>query len=178
MFPGHDVERHIEEMELTSSIVDVVALARAQIGRSRYIRGIPAYHAPNVVDCSSFTKWLYGRKGIWLPRLALLQRDQGEAVAKPGVGDLVFTTGYLDLYHNDPADGVGHVGIATGEGTVVHAAGQKTGVLEVPYEDFVGKRGLRGIRRIAAPNILTVEFPPDRSIEYSEDIRWMILGRY
>src|SRR3989338_2904939 len=60
--------------------VDLVALARECIGKSRYWRGARPSQAPAVVDCSSFMKWLYGERGIWLPRLSIEQRAFGEAV--------------------------------------------------------------------------------------------------
>lgn len=175
--PGHDVEESIKKLEYTCVQVDVVALAREKVGRSRYVRGVSANYAPGVVDCSSFVKWLYGRKGVWLPRRAIQQRDFGNVVETPAAGDLVFTSGYINLYHDDPGDGVGHVGLATGEGTVIHASGSKEGVAETSLNSFLGERKCRGIRRYFLPSLLTIEFPLERPIEYSEDLKWMILSR-
>src|SRR3989338_8780587 len=60
--------------------VDIIALARQCIGTSRYRRGARPSEAPAVVDCSSFIKWLYAQRGIWLPRRSIQQRELGEAV--------------------------------------------------------------------------------------------------
>ncbi|KKQ94039.1 MAG: hypothetical protein UT20_C0041G0007, partial [Candidatus Levybacteria bacterium GW2011_GWA1_39_11] len=104
--------------------VDIIALARQCIGISQYRRGARPSEAPLVVDCSSFIKWLYAQRGIWLPRRSIQQRELGEVVNLDELvaGDVVFISGRIDYYHDDPANGVGHVGIATGYGTVVHAA--------------------------------------------------------
>jgi len=42
--------------------VDLIALARERIGKSAYRRGARPSLAPAIVDCSSFTKWLYGER--------------------------------------------------------------------------------------------------------------------
>lgn len=175
--PEYDIEQSLKKLELACVHVDVVALARERIGRSRYVRGISADYAPGIVDCSSFVKWLYGEKGIWLPRRAIQQRDFGERVNTIVSGDLVFTSGYINLYHEDPDDGVGHVGLATGDGTVIHAAGQKEGIIETSLESFLGNRECRGIRRYAPASLLTVKLPHEHRVEYSEDLKWMILSR-
>ena len=69
---------------------------------------------------------------MWLSRRTIQQIDLGIAVNPTDVmaGDLVFVTGRINYYQDDPAQGVGHVGIATGEGTVVHAANKREGIIE------------------------------------------------
>ena len=96
--------------------VDIIALARQCIGTSQYRRGARLFEAPVIVDCSSFVKWLYAQRGIWLPRRSIQQRELGEVVnlEELVVGDVIFISGSIDYYHDDPANGVGHVGIATG----------------------------------------------------------------
>ena len=129
--------------------VDIVDLARLCVGTSKYRRGAKPSEAPTVVDCSSLTKWLYGQCGVWLPRRSIQQRELGEVVHpyKILAGDLVFSSGWIDYYLDDPADGVGHVGIATGNATIIHAANKKRGVIESPLETFIGKTRFRGARR-------------------------------
>ncbi len=159
--------------------VDVITFARHCIGRSRYQRGARPSHAPAVVDCSSFTKWLYGQCGIWLPRRSIQQREYGEAIARGRIaaGDLVFVSGAKNYYLENPTDGVGHVGIATGTGTVIHAANRKVGVVESPLDAFVGVRGFRGARRYVPIDhkVLTLQTPIAREVETSDDIRWIVL---
>lgn len=159
--------------------VDVVELARQCIGVSIYRRGARPWQAPGVVDCSSFIKWLYGQRGIWLPRRSIQQRELGQGVDLGNLvsGDVVFTSGWINYYHTSPEDGVGHVGIATGKGTVVHAANKKVNVVESSLAEFVGKNKFRGARRYLPQGrkVLTLQTPPSRGVEIADDIRWIVL---
>lgn len=159
--------------------VDIIALARQCIGKSQYRRGARFSEAPAIVDCSSFIKWLYAMRGIWLPRRSIQQRELGETVNldKLIAGDVVFVSGWIDYYHDDPANGVGHVGIATGVGTVIHAANNKANIIESPLDKFADKTDFRGARRYVPKDIevLTLKTPIGREVETSDDIKWIIL---
>ena len=159
--------------------VDIVVLARKCVGQAKYCRGAKLSEAPKVFDCSSFTKWLYGQLGIWLPRRSIQQRSLGFRILKDDLraGDLVFVSGYVDYYLHDSADGVGHVGIATENMTVVHAANKKVNLIESSFESFVDGGKFRGIRRFMPENerLYTLITPPHREIEWSDDLRWIIL---
>jgi hypothetical protein len=155
--------------------VNIVELGRSFIGVSKYRLRARMAEAPQVFDCSSFTKFLYAQKGIWLPRLSIQQRREGVAVETPSHGDLVFTTGYRNFYETDPRDNIGHVGIATGEGTVIHATNGDSGVIESSYEDFHAGE-IRGVRRIIQPGTVTLEQnSAEHLIENSDDFRWLVL---
>jgi hypothetical protein len=158
---------------------DLIALARGCIGKSEYRRGSRLFEAPRNFDCSSFIKWLYSQAGICLPRRSIQQRDIGEAVAKEDINalDAVFVSGHIDYFHDDPADGVGHVGLATGKGTVIHAANRKLGVIESSLADFIGKDEFRGARRYLPQDrdIVCFETPAEREVESSDDFRWIVL---
>ncbi|MDP2598232.1 MAG: NlpC/P60 family protein, partial [Candidatus Liptonbacteria bacterium] len=149
--------------------VDLVGLARDCIGASKYRRGARLRDAPAIVDCSSFIKWLYGKRGIWLPRRSIQQRELGQVVAPDDIiaGDVVFISGRIDYHLDDPADGVGHVGIATGDKTVIHAANKKSGVIETPLGEFIERVKFRGARRYVAKDrvVSTFELPDGREIE-------------
>jgi len=159
--------------------VDIVALARGCVGRSEYRRGARLREAPSILDCSSLIKWLYGQRGIWLPRRSIQQREVGEAVQleKVVAGDVIFVSGWINYYLDDPSDGVGHVGITTGQGTVIHAANRKTGIVESSIESFVGKTKFRGARRYVPidSEVVTFETPNGREVETEDDFRWIIL---
>ena len=159
--------------------VDIIALARQCIGTSQYRRGARLSEAPTVVDCSSFVKWLYARRGIWLPRRSIQQRELGEVINIDELvaGDLVFISGWIDYYHDDPANGVGHVGIVTSDKTVIHAADRKTNIVENPLDKFVSGNKFRGARRYIpkGKEVITLETPLNREIEIADDIRWIIL---
>lgn len=159
--------------------VDIIASARQCIGTSRYRRGARLSEAPTVVDCSSFVKWLHAIRGIWLPRRSIQQRELGEAVNLDELarGDAVFVSGWINYYHDDSTNGVGHEGIATGDGTVIHAADKKANVVETPLDKFIGKTKFRGARRYIPKDVevLTLETPVDREVEIADDIRWIVL---
>lgn len=158
--------------------VDIIALARECVGSSQYRRGARLYEAPGVFDCSSFIKWLYAQRGIWLPRRSVQQRELGEAVTLEELiaGDVVFVSGWIDYYITDPADGVGHVGIYTGDKTIIHAANKKSGIIESPIDEFIGNK-FRGIKRYMPKNkeVITFETPDEREVESADDVKWIIL---
>lgn len=172
-----DALRILERIGIRSVEVDLIAIARSIVGKATYKRGAHTEDAPHTFDCSSFIKWLYCQKGIWLPRRSIQQREFGDHVVSKNMqaGDLVFTSGRINYYHNDPDDGVGHVGIATNNNTVIHAASTRRGIIESPYSAFV-RKGLRGIKRIIPlhKKVYTLEFSK-RDIEWSDDVRWIIL---
>ena len=159
--------------------VDIVALARTCIDKSEYRRGARLREAPGVFDCSGLIKWLYGQRGIWLPRRSIQQREYGEIVQLEEMiaGDAVFASGWIDYYLDDPSDGVGHVGVATGEGTIIHAANRKVGIVESSIEHFAGMTKFRGARRYipVGAEIFTFETPNGREVEIEDDFRWIIL---
>ncbi len=154
-------------------------LLRGCIGTSCYKRGAHPQQAPAIVDCSVLVKWWYARHGIRLRRYAIDQRDQGQFVPEgetPRLGDLVFSAGRYARFRNNPADGVGHVGICTGEGTVIHAASSRSHVIEVPYESFRRRQEFRGRYRILPTNEFCVfRIPSSRCVESSGDLVWLIL---
>lgn len=159
--------------------VDLIILARECIGISQYSRGARLREAPAVVDCSSFIKWLYGKRGIWLPRRSIQQSEIGERIESNEkiAGDVIFTSGALDYYLSDPREGIGHVGIATGEGTIIHAANSKVNVIESSFEAFTEPSKLRSVRRYIplGVEVLTFETPPEREVETSDDMKWIVL---
>jgi cell wall-associated NlpC family hydrolase len=159
--------------------VDVVQVAWELLGNS-YRRGARLSEAPDVFDCSSFIKYVYGMRGIWLPRRSIQQRRCGINVGIEEVlgGDLIFCSGHIDYFDSDPDDGVGHVGIATDAGTVIHAANRHLGVVEVPRQAFLGQpEHFRGAKRIVprTARIVTLQAPQGRELEISDDIRWIVL---
>ena len=127
--------------------VDMVSEARARIGKSKFKLSVDPHLAPDIVDCSSFTKWLYGLRGIDLPRYAAFQYERGKAVEISDLraGDLVFTSGYCRQ-----AWYVGHVSLFTGESVVTAMIVKGVGrVVEMPLAQLLDMRELRGARRYA-----------------------------
>lgn len=158
---------------------DIVGTARSLIGKAKYCRAARPSEAPDKVDCTSMIKWVYGQWGIWLPRRSVQQREFGQQICFRDLrpGDLVFTKGLISYYLDDPKNGVGHAGIVTEKRTVIHAAGKKTGVSEIPLKLFLNVNNYRGVRRIIPKNSrpVTVIVPADREIETADDIRWIVV---
>lgn len=78
---------------------------------ARQYLGIPYKYGgddPSGFDCSGFTKYVFGKAGISIPRTASEQQDAARAVSDPQPGDLVF--------FGSPA---WHVGIYTGHGMMI-----------------------------------------------------------
>lgn len=150
---------------------DVVALARTLVGKAEFRRTARFSEAPHIFSCGSFTKWLYAQKGIWLPRLSIQQVECGLEVAHEELnpGDLVFKSGIVNYYRNDPAKGVGHVGLYVGEQTVIHATnrGKIKGVVESSLEAFTSGNLIQSTRRIVSlhQNIHTLLIPSDYEVE-------------
>jgi len=164
--------------------VDIVQLAMSCVGPSKYLRGASLQLAPAVVDCSGLAKWVYAQRGIWLPRHSIDQRDHCKLIVpEEGMicaGDLLFTAGHKPYFWDNPEDGVGHVGIADGQGGVIHADGPDSGVILTSLEYFFSGEN-RGIRRLISKNskVLTIETPQGRDwVEHSQQFRWIILQRH
>ncbi|MFA6171356.1 MAG: NlpC/P60 family protein [Patescibacteria group bacterium] len=159
--------------------VDLISLARQCIGKSQFVRGAKMCLAPEIIDCASFTKWLYAHLGIWLPRRSVQQRDFGFPIELKYIvaNDLIFTTGIKNYNNGNDGHRIGHVGIATGEGTIVHAASKELGIIESPIESFVIEVKFRGIRRYLPKGlpVITFEIPPEIEVETSDDIKWLLM---
>jgi cell wall-associated NlpC family hydrolase len=87
-----------------------VAFARAQIGKPC----VWGASGPGSYDCSGLTQAAWKSAGVSLPRSTYDQAGAGSTVppadARPG--DLIF-------FHDD----IGHVGLCTGDGMMIHAPG-------------------------------------------------------
>ena len=89
--------------------------SRARRVARRYL-GVPYRYGgstPRGFDCSGYTRYVYKKMGVKIPRRASLQRKALRRVRKPRVGDLVF-------FHNSRRS-VYHVGIYAGKRHVWHS---------------------------------------------------------
>jgi len=149
---------------------NIIKIAREFIGKSKYKKGARMSKAPTVIDCSSFIKWLYGLRGIWLPRNLFLWQTLGEAVDvdKATEGDIIFTTDRNRI-------GINHVGLVSQPNTMIHATNY-VGVQEIPFKTLMEQRSICMIRRIIPANAHTFTFllPEKAEIETSDDIEWLI----
>ncbi|MCI9530227.1 MAG: SH3 domain-containing protein [Lachnospiraceae bacterium] len=98
--------------------VDMVQYACQFIG-NRYVWG--GESLTNGVDCSGFTMKIYENYGVYLPHSSSAQAGCGTKInssdAKPG-----------DLFFYGNGSGINHVAMYIGDGQVVHASSERTGI--------------------------------------------------
>ncbi|MFP7296494.1 LysM peptidoglycan-binding domain-containing protein [Neobacillus niacini] len=106
----------------TPAPISTVSKAQMVITEAKKYIGTPYQwggNSPAGFDCSGFSKYVFEKVGISLPRTAATQFSSLKAVTNPSPGDLVFFTTY--------APGPSHLGIYIGDNKFIHA-GTSTGV--------------------------------------------------
>ncbi|WP_158289428.1 C40 family peptidase [Paenibacillus flagellatus] len=99
----------------------IIAHAQALIGKVRYDFGVN--RPTSVMDCSAFTKYVFGLEGVSMKWGTRFQKDMGSFVSKSSLqkGDLVFFwTGTRGV--------ISHVGIYMGNGQFIHNSPSFDGV--------------------------------------------------
>ena len=123
-YTEEDYEEYEQEEETYSETTSsgdgsyIVDYAKQYVGNP-YVYG--GNSLTNGVDCSGFTQQVFGDNGISLARTAADQSQGGQDVSMDDLqaGDLLFY---------DNGGYVGHVAIYCGDGTVVHASNEETGI--------------------------------------------------
>ena len=123
-YTEEDYEEYEQEEETYSETASngdgsyIVNYAKQYVGNP-YVYG--GNSLTNGVDCSGFTQQVFGDNGITLARTAADQSQGGQDVSMDDLqaGDLLFY---------DNGGYVGHVAIYCGDGTVVHASNEETGI--------------------------------------------------
>ena len=114
--------------------------AKKKLGK-RYVWG--ASGTKNTYDCSSFTKYVYRKNGISIPRTSINQSKHGKYVKRKDLkkGDLIFfdTSKRRKGYVN-------HVGIYLGNNKFIHASSAKKRVVVSSLSKFYAQR-YKGARR-------------------------------
>jgi cell wall-associated NlpC family hydrolase len=113
----------------------ITSVAKTKLGK-RYVWG--ASGNKNTYDCSSFTKFVYKKIGITLPRTSINQSKFGKYVKRSELqkGDLIFfdTSKRRKGYVN-------HVGIYLGDNKFIHASSAKKKVVITSLnKDFYSNR--------------------------------------
>lgn len=114
-------EAHVEEPEVmidvtNSAVGQAVAAYATQFVGNPYEYG--GESLTNGIDCSGFTRAVYANFGVDLPHSSSAQRNIGIDVGK-------------DINNALPGDLIcydGHVALYIGNGQIVHASGEKTGI--------------------------------------------------
>ena len=124
----------------SAKVAKITSVAKDKLGR-RYVWG--ATGKKNTFDCSGFTKYVYKKNGIDIPRTSINQSKYGKFVSRENLkkGDLVFfdTSKKRKGYVN-------HVGIYLGNGKFIHASSAKKKVVVSSLSKFYAKR-YKGARR-------------------------------
>jgi cell wall-associated NlpC family hydrolase len=94
-------------------------------------------------DCSGFTKYVFAKQGVGLPRTSREQARAGDRVAldfgEMRPGDI--------LLFAEPGESVSHVAIWVGSGRIIHASSAMGGV---GYLDLDGSRGAWYVQNLVA----------------------------
>jgi cell wall-associated NlpC family hydrolase len=94
-------------------------------------------------DCSGFTKYVFARQGIRLPRTAREQAHVGDEVA---LDPAALRPGDL-LMFAEPNEAISHVAIYVGDGRIIHASSALGGV---NYLDLGGDYGAWYVQNMVA----------------------------
>ncbi len=120
---------------------DAASIAMRYVG-ARYVWGGAS---PRGFDCSGLTMYVYKQLGLNLPHKASLQYNTpGQRIREVGnlvPGDLVF------FVRTTPVKGITHVGIYTGNGMMMTAGTERTGVQHISlYSKYWQSRFVGGVR--------------------------------
>ena len=120
------------------------SLVRRIVQTSLRYRGVPYVFggtSPDGFDCSGFTRFVFAQAGVYLPRTADEQFDEGRPVSYNNLqpGDIVFFSTY--------AAGVSHSGIYIGDGQFVSATSSRGVAVDQLDSRYWGARYI-GARRV------------------------------
>jgi hypothetical protein len=101
------------------------------------------------MDCSGYTKYVFNKVGINIPRTAYSQSKVGKEIPKDELekGDLLF-------FLTDKSRGIPitHVGIYLGENKFIHAASRKKGIIISSMKKSYGEKFVSARRMINKKN--------------------------
>ncbi len=127
---------------------EIIETAKEFLG----VKYVWAANGPDAFDCSGFTKYVFEKHGITLPRYSGYQAHIGTKVAYNELekGDLVF-------FGTDKKGKVNHVGIYLGDHKFIHASsgGKKVMITSFIQKKFYRNRFLHGQRIVHSNNFLT-----------------------
>ena len=133
-------------VRIPRSPAPTAAAARVLETADKYV-GVPYTWGGNTpesgFDCSGFTRYVFARHGIQLPRTSREQARAGQGVA---LDFAALLPGDILLFA-EPNEAISHVAIYVGDGRIIHASS----VLgEVNYLDLGGDRGAWYVQNMVA----------------------------
>lgn len=99
----------------TKNLNKAIAATKKYVGKTWYVL---TGSTPDGWDCSGLVMWTYGHLGITLYHSASVQKNSGEFVTEPKIGDIVAFT-------RKGSNSAFHVGIVTGPDEMIHSGGKK-----------------------------------------------------
>ena len=116
---------------------NITSIAKSKLGIAYKWGG----NGPYAYDCSGFTKDVFRKNGIKIPRLSKEQAKVGKKISKRNLkkGDLIF-------FHSKKSNVVDHVGIYLGKGKFIHASKFHKHIVISPLREY--RRYFKWGRRI------------------------------
>jgi len=116
---------------------NITSVAKSKLGITYKWGG----NGPYAYDCSGFTKEVFRRNGIKIPRVSKDQAKVGKKISKRNLkkGDLIF-------FHSKKSNVVDHVGIYLGKGKFIHASKFHKHIVISPLREY--RRFFKWGRRI------------------------------
>lgn len=132
-------------VRMPRSPAPTAAASRVLGTADRYV-GVPyrwGGSTPNGFDCSGFTKYVFAKNGVAIPRTSREQARAGDGVSldfgEMRPGDI--------LLFAEPGEAVSHVAIYVGSGRIIHAS---SAMGEVNYLDLGSDRGAWYVQNLVA----------------------------
>lgn len=145
----------------------VLRAAKPNLGR-KYRRSSIPVDAGSQMNCSTFTKELYAKIGVYLPRYSIDQSYEGIETEDPLPGDLLFFENSYPI--QDPNRSIGHVALLVDDQHMMHGTPQLGNFQKVPT------RAHRFARRILPEGewVLVILPPRPLGLETALDVaRWL-----
>jgi len=137
-----------ENWEVITKEDEILETAKEFLG----VKYVWAANGPSSFDCSGFTKYVFEKHGISIPRYSGHQANVGTKIAYNELekGDLVF-------FDTDKKGKVNHVGIFLGDNKFIHASsgGKKVMITSFTHKKFYKNRFLHGRRIVNSNSMLS-----------------------